>query len=82
MSGGYFDYKQFHINDITEAIEEIIQNNGLDPRWDFTPETISEFRTALEYLRCARVYAHRIDYLLCSDDSEESFHERLNEELD
>ena len=28
MSGGHFDYKQHHINDIADSIERIIENNG------------------------------------------------------
>lgn len=29
----------------------------------------------------ASVYAQRVDWLICGDDSEESFHERLAEDL-
>ena len=83
MSGGYFDYKQHHIDDIAEDIGRVIRENGrgTDPKWDYSRETISLFYEALEHLEVARTYAHRIDYLLCGDDSEESFRERLNEEL-
>ena len=28
MSGGHFDYKQHHINEIADGIERIIENNG------------------------------------------------------
>lgn len=48
---------------------------------DFTPQTIEEFRKAVKILKRAYVYAQRIDYLISCDDSEESFHERLQEEL-
>lgn len=33
-------------------------------------------------LKRARVYAQRVDWLLSGDDNEESFHERLKEELE
>lgn len=41
----------------------------------------SEFVNALEIIRKARVYINRIDYFLANDDGEESFLERLTEEL-
>jgi len=44
-------------------------------------KTINEFRTAVHYLRLAATYAHRVDYLLAGDDSEENFHKRLKEDL-
>ena len=49
---------------------------------DYEPETIEEFRKAIKVLREAAVYAHRIDWLLSGDDGENTFHERLKEELD
>lgn len=49
---------------------------------DFTEETIQEFRNAIGVLKRARVYAQRVDWLLSGDDSEESFHKRLKEELE
>lgn len=48
---------------------------------DFTPQTIEEFRKAVKILKQAYVYAQRIDWLISCDDSEESFHKRLQEEL-
>lgn len=49
---------------------------------DYTKETINEFRKGVEILKKARIYAQRIDWLLSCDDGEESFHRRLNEELE
>lgn len=49
--------------------------------YDYEPETIEEFRKAIKVLREAAVYAQRIDWLLCGDDGEETFHKRLKEEL-
>jgi hypothetical protein len=28
MSGGHFDYKQHHINEIADSVEQVILNNG------------------------------------------------------
>ena len=111
MSGGYYEYAQYHINDIANAIEEYINGHSLDEedindyiksRWledkekeyviknkhtvpnlyEYSKETIKEFKKGLAILRKAYVYAQRIDWLLSGDDGEESFHERLKEELD
>lgn len=50
--------------------------------YGYTEETLSEFRKGIEILKQAEVYAQRIDWLLSGDDGEESFHERLKEDLD
>lgn len=46
------------------------------------PETLEEFKKGLKILKTAAIYAQRIDWLLSGDDGEESFKERLKEELD
>lgn len=48
---------------------------------EYTEETIKEFKTAIRTLRMAQVYAQRADWLISGDDGEESFHERLAEDL-
>jgi len=40
-----------------------------------------KMREAVKQLRIAAIYAQRIDWFLSGDDSEESFIERLDEEL-
>lgn len=89
MSGGHFDYWDHHITTVADKIEELIATNDSDElnEWGdpvghhFTPETIEKFKKAACLLRQAFVYAHRIDYLISGDDSEKSFHERLEEDL-
>lgn len=51
-------------------------------QYGYTEETLAEFRKAVEILKQAEVYAQRIDWLLSGDDGEESFHERLKEDLE
>ena len=88
MSGGHFDYYQFHMNDIVSKIEEAIENeiSGSANEWgDATPygfseETINEFKRAIDLLKLAEIYTQRIDWLLSGDDGEDSFHERLSED--
>ena len=46
------------------------------------PEILEEFKKGLKILKTAAIYAQRIDWLLFGDDGEQSFKERLKEELD
>ena len=90
MSGGYFNYKQYNINDIVEAVVDLIKNNDCedvdeygDRIWKgYSKETIDEFKKGVEYLSKAAIYAQIIDWLVEDDDGEDSFHERLKEELE
>ena len=111
MSGGHFDYNQWHIRDIIYSLEDYIYGHSLDEEdidyyiedhwledkekeyviknkhtvpnlYEYSKETIKEFKKGLAILRKDYVYAQRIDWLLSGDDGEESFHERLKEELD
>jgi len=89
MSGGHFGYNQYQIGDIADEIERLIQSNAdktLNEWGDrkglhFSDETIKKFRIAVRMLREAQIYAHRIDWLVSADDDEESFHQRLEEDL-
>jgi hypothetical protein len=90
MSGGAFDYWQYHISQIADQIEGYIVNNNdlsLDewgtPRGrEYSPETVKRFKEGLFALRLAFIYAQRIDWLISGDDGENTFHQRLNRELD
>ena len=50
--------------------------------YKYRDEIIEEFKKGYEMLRKAEIYAQRIDWLMAGDDGEESFIERLKEELD
>lgn len=96
MSGGKFDYWQHHINYISESIKEVLNRQGEkkpasmfsydfgnEPEFyeHFSPEVEAKLREAVAVLDKAYIYAHRIDWFLSGDDSEESFLERLDEDL-
>lgn len=51
-------------------------------QYEFSEETLAEFKKAVHILKQADIYAQRIDWLLSGDDDEKSFHERLEEELE
>jgi len=85
MSGGHFDYAQFHIGQIAESVDSIIrqEENPTENEYTygFAENTLAEFRNGLLFLRMAEIYAQRIDWLLSGDDGEETFHKRLVEDL-
>jgi hypothetical protein len=77
MSGGTFDYKQYDLGYIADVIKDRIDKNDNQ----FKPETINAFETAITIMSVAEIYAQRIDWLLAGDDGEDTFHERLSEDL-
>lgn len=93
MSGGYFDYNQYRINDIADRIERELNRQGKekpkdelyfdDEKYYYTyPEIVQEkMREAVKQLKIAAVYAQRVDWLLSGDDGEESFIKRLSDDL-
>lgn len=77
MSGGYFDYAQYRISDIAFMVKELITVN----KYEYTPETIDKFKNTLKLLMRAQVAVQRIDWLVSCDDSEDTFHERWDEDM-
>ena len=90
MSGGYFHYDQWRINDIASLIDVLINTNDSKElnEWgepigrNFDPAVIERFKEAVEVLCKAFVYAHEIDYLLSGDTGPETFLERCKQKLD
>ena len=81
MSGGHFNYTQSVLEDMAEEIERLIETNGETEWRSFSPKTLAEFKRAVTLLRQAYIYAQRIDWLVSADDGEDTFHERLKEDL-
>ena len=97
MSGGTFDYKddtfRYEVIDSLKAILERYKahRRGINvpnsSEWEvefaksLSNETMSKMEEGLQVMKMAYVYATRIDYLLASDDDEESFHRRLKHDL-
>jgi hypothetical protein len=105
MSGGYFEYRQYSMNDIADMIEREIEKSGKpysdeelkemswrDDEWyekypedkfhyKYPDKVIEEFKRGAEIIRRAGVYMHRIDWLLSGDDGDETFLERLHNDL-
>ena len=89
MSGGRFQYQQHNIWQIAEEIQNVIDNNSDESlnEWGdrrgrgYSPEVIAKLHEGVRILKMAYIYAQRADWLLSDDDGEESFLERLEEEL-
>jgi hypothetical protein len=71
MSGGYFNYEQRYINDIADAVDDLIVNNKGDR--EYRKSVINEFKIGLDHLRKAAIYVQRIDWLVSCDVEEECF---------
>lgn len=76
MSGGYFDYTQARIDAAAGRVSSLIETND-----QYSKETLAEFGKALAMLRASAIYLQRIDWLISGDDTEETFHKRLKEDL-
>ena len=76
MSGGHFDYRQYELLTIAEAIQEVLEDSH-----GYSEATVQRFKEAIDALHIAEVYAQRIDWLVSCDDGEEDFHRRLEREL-
>ena len=83
MSGGYFEYNQYRLEVMAEEIESLIENNNkahtniygeIKEAHNLDSETIEKFKETAHNLR-------RIDWLLSSDDSEESFKKGWEKEI-
>ncbi len=89
MSGGFFNYNYFHLDDIADMIQVIIDHNdcvekdewGNDIGRHYPPEIIEKFKKVVELLRKCRDAAHITDYLLSGDYGEETFLEEWEKDI-
>ena len=73
------DYKRGWVE--KEYYEYCKQHRHTPPCDGYGEKTISEFKRGYAILRIAEIYAQRIDWIQSGDDGEDSFHERLAEDL-
>lgn len=70
MSGGHFDYRQYHIQEIAETLEcDLTESDYV--REQFSVETKKFMKETLELLRDVAARVHALDYLLAADIGEE-----------
>jgi hypothetical protein len=83
---------QIERNGRKKTKQELKEESWHDPEWyekypedlchyKYPDEVIEQFKIAVQKLKEAQVYAHRVDWLLSGDDGEESFLKRLREDL-
>ena len=88
MSGGYFEYKQYYIDQIAEDLERRIEKAKNKEQGDFgysyeeSDRVIEKFEEILYQIKRASIMAQRVDWYLSGDDGEDSFFRRLEEELE
>jgi hypothetical protein len=76
MSGGHYDYQQHAVSNLAADLEETL-NEDLE-----LPEKIrGDILLAIGLLKRSAIYVQRLDWLLSGDDSEETYRQRLEEEI-
>lgn len=78
MSGGHWDYFQFKISNVLEDLEDI---QTASEHCDYT-DLERDINILKNHLELAKIYMHRLDWLLSDDDGVESYHTRLKEDLE
>ncbi len=81
MSGGYFDYGEFRIDDIAESIWRVIYHDRYGTAPNYNEKTLAKLEEACLTLRKSAQMAHHIDWLLSGDIDEELFAKRWDEEI-
>lgn len=84
MSGGHFDYKQYQIDDVADKMQDEVARAVYKLQLGeetYSEATIERMKEAAIVCRAAALYVNRLDWLLSGDDGEETFHERLEQEL-
>lgn len=72
---GYFDYIQNSFDGLITELQNLTEAN-------YTEATIYEFERALEMAKELHILIDRIDYLVSGEETEESFHQGLIEDLE
>ena len=85
MSGGYFDYKNYALNEIAHQLEHLIKSNNVEDEYgykrNYTDDTLKTFYSATLISKMLEIMLHEIDYLVCSDTSEEDFDSALTNKI-
>lgn len=89
MSGGYFNYDQYRLEDIASSIDELIADNNCTEKNEYgevmgrhyPEDIIDKFRLTAHKLRQAGEMVQRIDWLVSCDDGEDCFRSRWKEEV-
>lgn len=69
--------QDYQCNWIDKELYEYCKKHHHTPPTNLEPATSEEFKRGYVILRLAEIYAQRMDWLICGDDGEETFHKRL-----
>lgn len=80
MSGGHWDYFQYKIITVLEDLND----NDIQSASKYCDYTDLErdINILKNHLELAKIYTHRLDWLISGDDGVQSYHTRLKEDLD
>ena len=82
MSGGHFDYQQYRIGDIAEKLRiEIARCRTKQEYATYSNEFLVEMISAYHAAKELEIIVHRIDWVISADDSEETYFERIKEDM-
>jgi hypothetical protein len=80
MSGGTFDHQDWVVSQLADQVRDIIES--AENKNQYSEETMAVLLQAKKHLRLAAVYIHRIDWLVAGDDGEDTFHVRLQQDIE
>jgi|688.fasta_scaffold1641002_1 hypothetical protein len=78
MSGGHYDYKNFYMHDIAQAIDNDVENNE-SGEYPMSEETIKRMKIISHLLHLTGSLTYFADYLYSGDSGEETFIRRFDE---
>jgi len=81
MSGGHFDYKQHHIEDIIDDLQTKLRDEEVFEDLDCPLALKSYIINTIHHLTLSKIYVQRLDWFFSGDDGEESFYERTAEDI-
>ena len=92
MSGGTFEYKQYHIEQLIEDMELLLERVDKEPTDSFECDSLKNYiddkesfkkivEKNIDLLRKSYIYTQRLDWFISGDDGEETFYERLEEDF-
>lgn len=95
LSGGFFEYRQFLLEDMAGEIDKLIARNGAPTEYEdafdlrylpsrhyeYPADILARFRESAHELRRVGEMAHRVDWLVSGDDGEDTFRERWSDEV-
>ena len=84
MGEGYFEYKQYHIQDIIDKLQETkVKVENCEEYYEYgrKEELLREISNGLDYLNLAGIYTQRLDWLFSGDDGEDTYFKNLDEDI-